>query len=192
MVGSKAHGTHDAHCACSANSTPQVAISLHPVLTKSGRHAISVSQDDYKRGPWDELNDSAFLFLCTEPRQLAMPMRCKGSHKFWPLDGALAAAARGNLLPDTAAHVQQTAAAVVSTSAEAREGIVTTTTTAVTKTPTSMPEPVSTKILDIGVGAVLGRPCATIQLRSVAGIRVLQPGLVLLRSALDVPAQQAL
>ena len=46
-----------------------------------------------------EENGSAFLFLCEQPRTLTLPIRVSGQHKIWPLEPAIAAAARATLRP---------------------------------------------------------------------------------------------
>ena len=52
--------------------------------------------------PTAEPNDSAYLFLTADARTLTLPMRISGQHKIWPLDSALAAAACAALRPVSA------------------------------------------------------------------------------------------
>ena len=46
-----------------------------------------------------EENGSDFLFVCTKPRTLAIPIRISGDHKIWRLDPAIANSARASLRP---------------------------------------------------------------------------------------------
>ena len=47
--------------------------------------------------PDGEENESNFIFVCTNPRTLPMPMRISGQHKIYALPADLAAAARAAL-----------------------------------------------------------------------------------------------
>ena len=59
-----------------------------------------LSHEDYiANDPDGEENGSAYVFICTKPRALSMPMRISGQHKIWPLPSDMAVAAKAALRP---------------------------------------------------------------------------------------------
>jgi alkylated DNA repair dioxygenase AlkB len=65
--------------------------------------ADCIHRDDYlHRFPSGEDNSSTYLFLTTRPRTIAVPMRVSGQHKIWQLPPEIAQAARKALRPASA------------------------------------------------------------------------------------------
>ena len=151
-----------------------------------------LSQADYaSRFPSGEPNDSAHLFVASSPRTLALPMRISGQHKLWSLPTEIAKAAREALRPSGAtwdARPSQTAATGGGhgTAAAAAAG---------GRDP-SCGDPGEQFDLYEGVLPTNGPASGTPRALSLVADRrkrcvVLQDGMVLLRGALDLTAQQA-
>jgi len=55
----------------------------------------------WKDIPYDEENNSEFVFLCTKPLRLVIPMAISGQHKLWKLPKELHKAAIEGAVPAT-------------------------------------------------------------------------------------------
>ena len=171
-----------------------------------------LEHDEYvSRHPDGEDNECAYLFMCKRPRTLALPMRISGSHKIWALDTAVAAAARASLRPASAtwdARPARAAAAGTTTAAAAAPrgggppglggggppGLATARGWPPGLGGASAQPPQQPK-LDLlavdGGGGVAPRAAISLRKGGQATTKVLQDGLVVLRGALSLEAQQA-
>lgn len=57
-----------------------------------------LSQEDYTKAYPDGESNSAYVFVCENPHQLAVKFPIKGKHKIWRLDIKIHKAAKGALI----------------------------------------------------------------------------------------------